>query len=87
MKFVIILFVIFLTGCVIDPTTGEKKFSPMEVIAKVDESVPDETKAIALEELAIILAGTGALGGIGAPLCYGAAAYFRNRKKKQEKVV
>lgn len=83
MKFAIILLlaVIFLPACVVNPTTGEKKFAPLEVISSVDEAIPDETKAVALEELAIILGATGA-GAVGAPLCYGAAAYFRNRKKK-----
>lgn len=89
MRFVIILFLSFalMTGCVVNPTTGEKKFAPIEAIKAADESIPDETKAMALEELAVILAGIGGAGAVGAPICYGAAAYFRNRKKKQEKVV
>lgn len=83
MRFFLAFICIFaLCGCVVDPTSGEKKFSPIEVIAKVDESIPDETKAMALEELALLLGAIGA-GAVGTPICYGAAAYFRNRKKKQ----
>lgn len=81
--FLACIYIFGLCGCVVNPTTGEKKFAPLEAISKVDEAIPDETKAVALEELAIILSAAGA-GAVGTPLCYGAAAYFRNRKKKKQ---
>lgn len=82
--FLFFVFVFGLCGCVVNPKTGERRFSPMEYISAANEAIPDETKAIALEQLALILGASGAAGAAGVPACMAAAAYFRNRKKKKQ---
>lgn len=78
------VFCLGLCGCVVNPETGERRFSPMEYISAANEAIPDETKAIALEQLALILGASGAAGAAGVPACMAAASYFRNRSKKKK---
>lgn len=77
------------SGCV---TTegGGLEFAPCEAVANAVEalgSVPDDTKATALEGLAWLLSFTGA-GAIAVPLLSKVANYYRNRadNKKQTDV-
>jgi len=80
--------IIAMAGCTTDPTTGETTFAPIDALKGVAETVaniPDETKATALEGLAMLLGATG-LGAVAVPALKAGSNYFKNKaeaKKKQ----
>lgn len=74
-----------LTACMTDETTGETVFVGKEILAKAAtaiQSIPDESKATALEGLAWLLGATG-VGAAAVPALKAGAGYFRERWKKK----
>jgi len=81
-----LLGLIAMTGCTTDPATGETTFAPLEALKGAAETVaniPDETKANALEGLAMLLGATG-IGACAVPALKAGSNYFKNKSKKKK---
>lgn len=79
---------LFTAGCV-TTAGGGWEFAPCEAVANAVDalgSVPDETKATALEGLAWLLSFTGA-GAVAVPLLSKAANHYRKRADDKKQTV
>lgn len=87
MYYYLILMIALVSGCVAT-NGGGWEFAPCEAVSNaIDalDSVPDETKASAIEGLAWLLGFTG-IGAVASPLLSKVASYYRKRddNKKQK---